>query len=217
MSDPRGTREEGPNAAGAFAAALTEAARASGQPLPTEMVQACRAHFQLLVTWNRTHNLTRITDPAEAALKHYLDCLLPLLGLLAAPSSFVDVGSGAGFPGLMAALAWPDARGTLVEPAKKRASFLTLAAGAMGVRVEVREPGAAVVAPLVLSRATFSPGQRRELTRYAGERARIVVWGHRHDGPTWETEVATWEGWRSTILDYSVAGLEPRALLVAER
>lgn len=200
-----------------FAAALAAAAKASGHPLPSAVVTACAAHFGLLVTWNKTHNLTRITAPAEAARKHYLDCLLPLLQVLQPPSAFVDVGSGSGFPGLMAALAWPEARALLVEPAKKRASFLTLAAAAMGVLVDVREPGAAVRAPMVLSRATFSPGQRGELTRYAEDRAQIVVWGHRHDASTWEAEVATWPGWRATERDYLVDGLEPRALLVAER
>lgn len=213
MSGPKQRAEPGTET---FAEALAAAAVASGHPLPAALVTACAAHFGLLVTWNKTHNLTRITAPADAARKHYLDCLLPLLQVLQPPAAFVDVGSGAGFPGLMAALAWPGARAILVEPAKKRASFLTLAAAAMGVAVEVREPGA-VRAPMVLSRATFSGGQRGELTRYAEDQAQIVVWGHRHDAPTWEAEVATWPGWRATERDYLVEGLEPRALLLAER
>jgi hypothetical protein len=228
-------------------AVLRDAARRSSFFLPgssgapagdlERLLEACAAHYALLLQWNRTHNLTRITAPEEAARKHYLDCLVPLLGQ-PPPPAFVDVGAGAGFPGLMAALLWPRARAVLIEPAKKRASFLTLAAAAMGVEVEVRPPpvvgstvgskalAAAPLAPLVLSRATFSPGQRHILTSYAAvrgeeqaaeEQACIAVWGHPHDAATWENEVATWGGWRATFRGYAVDGLEPRALLVAQR
>jgi 16S rRNA G527 N7-methylase RsmG len=195
--------------------ALAAGARGSGVTLEQRVIDACAIHYELLVRWNRTHNLTRITDPEDAARKHYLDCLVPLLAW-PAPAAFVDVGSGAGFPGLMAALAWPSAHALLVEPAQKRVSFLQLAAGAMKVKVEVHAPGASVRAPVVVSRATFSPGGRGELSRYAAEAAAIAVWGHRHDLPTWESEVSTWGGWRATAVDYRVEGLEERSLLVAE-
>lgn len=150
-----------------FTAALEADARASGLVLTQREVEACRAHYGLLVLWNKTHNLTRVTDPQEAVRKHYLDCLVPLKTLVTPPEAFVDVGSGAGFPGLLAALCWPDARAFLVEPAQKRVSFLTLAAGAMGIKVAVVSPGAPEArAPVVLSRATFSQGQRGALKSY---------------------------------------------------
>jgi hypothetical protein len=201
-----------------FETELRTAAAASACVLSDRVVSACCAHFELLVRWNRTHNLTRITDPADAARKHYLDCLAPLLAW-DAPVSFVDVGSGAGFPGLLATLAWPEAKGTLIEPAAKRASFLRLAADAMGVVVELAAPGHAGRAERVLSRATFPPGEREQLTAYASPRsAEVAVWGHRDDLDTWKVEVATWgAAWNSGLRGYKIAGVEPRALLVGRR
>jgi 16S rRNA G527 N7-methylase RsmG len=85
--------------------------------------------------------LDRLADAEDAALKHYLDCAIPLLhasreGALEAgeapPVAFADIGAGGGFPGLVAALVWPTAKATLVEPARKRQSFLQVAASAMG-------------------------------------------------------------------------------------
>lgn len=198
-----------------FAKVLQEAAEASGCPLPAAMAEACQAHFQVLVTWNRTHNLTRIVKPAEAARLHYLDALLPLLSW-PAPASFVDVGSGAGFPGLLAALAWPKARGALVEPARKRASFLEVAGAAMGLgseRVVVAAPGGGPLAERVLSRATFSPGERGPLRSYAQPGGEIGLWGHPHDAATWREELSTW-GWEALEpIPYQVHGLEERCVL----
>ena len=191
---------------------LVRAAGASGVPLQPRVVDACAAHFALLVRWNRTHNLTRITDPEEAAKRHYLDCLLPLLAW-EAPRSFVDVGAGAGFPGLLAALVWPTAKATLVEPAAKRVSFLRLAATAMAVDVEIEPPGNAR-GDRVLSRATFPPGAREQLAPYAGHE--IAVWGHADDLDTWKDEVATWgQRWSGTCRPYALPGFAGRMLLLA--
>ena len=219
----------------AFAADLDQAALNSGVALDAGVSAACALHFGLLLRWNKTHNLTRIVEPAEAARKHYLDCLVPLLMARSTglePASIVDVGSGAGFPGLFAALVWPKAQVTLWEPAQKRLSFLVLAAEAMGVRVSAspplvtRAPSASPLSPanisapakdsascfdLVLSRATFSEGKRGELLRAA--KCEIAVWGHPQDAVTWQAEVATWGGWRASVRPYRVHGLEPRALL----
>lgn len=197
-----------------LAAELRAAAEASGVHVPPRLVEACEAHFGLLVTWNKTHNLTRITAPRDAARAHYLDSLAPLLGR-PAPRHVVDVGSGAGFPGLLAALAWPQARVTLVEPASKRASFLTLAAAAMGVTVDVVAPGAGVRGDCVLSRATFPPGARRELLGSAEPGGAIGVWGHSHDAATWATEVATWGAVVEPAWPYAVDELGPRCVLQA--
>jgi hypothetical protein len=194
---------------------LADAARASGVTLDERVLSACALHFGLLLSWNKTHNLTRITDPGEAARKHYLDCLVPLLAM-DAPSRFLDVGSGAGFPGLMAALVWPNAEAVLVEPARKRVSFLIMVAAAMKVRVKVESPGGQR-APLVLSRATFSPGERAPLRDAVEQHGEICLWGHRHDLATWQTEVSTWGGFQVDARDYRVDGLEPRCLCIASR
>jgi 16S rRNA G527 N7-methylase RsmG len=202
-------------AATPFGSALAEAL--ADAPVPPAVRAACEVHFGLLVKWNATHNLTRVTAPAEAARKHYADVLVPLAAL-AAPPAFVDVGSGAGFPGLLAAALWPQAQVTLVEPLRKRQSFLRLAGGAMGIapaRLALVEPGAAVTAPLVLSRATFSVGLRQGLVPYVAPGGLVCLWGHDHDLTTWAEEVATWDFSVAAPLSYDVPGLEARLLLQA--
>ena len=200
-----------------FDGSLRRAAAASGIALDEASLTACAAHYRLLVPWNRTHNLTRIVGPEEAARLHYLDCLAPLVGG-EVPPAFVDVGSGAGFPGLLAALVWSSSEAFLIEPSKKRASFLVLASAEMGLdpaRVTVLDAGASVTAPRVLSRATFSAGSRQTLTRYAAPGGEVAVWGHPHDVSTWGNEVATW-GWNAlSARTYRIEGLEERCLLRA--
>jgi 16S rRNA (guanine(527)-N(7))-methyltransferase RsmG len=120
-------------------------------------------HFELMVQWNKTHNLTRIVDPRAAAERHYLDCIWGL-SFLPSKVAILDAGSGAGFPGLMAAIVWPERRIRLVEPSRKRASFLKVACVELGLRqVVVENKRVEEVAPeaVVISRATFSwPGLR---------------------------------------------------------
>ncbi len=84
-------------------------------------------HWQLLQAANEQFNLTAITDPATAAVKHYLDCLLAaelLAPCLPAPCHAADIGSGGGFPGLVFAAALAGSRFTLIESAQKKAAFL---------------------------------------------------------------------------------------------
>src|SRR5262249_17740220 len=78
---------------------------------------------------NRRVNLTRITDPAEIEMRHFLDSLsaaVPLLDRLrnGESLSLVDVGSGGGMPGLPLKIAFPSLRVTLVESVNKKAEFL---------------------------------------------------------------------------------------------
>jgi len=107
-------------------------------PTPEEM-EAYRTHLELLLSHNRRAGLTSITDPAEIAIKHFLDSLTGLLlHDIAAGERVADLGSGGGFPGLVLAVARPHASYLLVERTKKRAAFLQEAAGALGLNhVEV--------------------------------------------------------------------------------
>ena len=78
-------------------------------PPPEAMDQLCR-YAQLLVEQNKVMNLTAITDPEGIARLHFLDsaALLPLCGG-AEGKSLIDVGTGAGFPGLVLKILCPDA------------------------------------------------------------------------------------------------------------
>ena len=81
-------------------------------------------HARLVLEGNRRLNLTAIVEPKEVAVKHYLDSwrgarLLPLMG-----RSVLDIGSGAGFPGMPTALAEDMCKMTLIDSRKKKADFL---------------------------------------------------------------------------------------------
>ena len=88
----------------------------------------------LLLNWNARLNLTRITDPAEIAIKHYLDSLT-LLSVLPEikRERLLDVGTGAGFPGLPVAIALPQLRLTLLDSTAKKLRFVEAAGEALGL------------------------------------------------------------------------------------
>ena len=126
MSGPAGTE------VAAFREAVERCSPEYGLALGPDVVDRFAAHYELLVGWNRRLNLTRITAPDEAARRHFLESAF-LTTLVEEPAELVDVGSGAGFPGLPLACVWGAARATLVEPNAKRCVFLKEAVRATGV------------------------------------------------------------------------------------
>ncbi|MFQ9697988.1 MAG: 16S rRNA (guanine(527)-N(7))-methyltransferase RsmG, partial [Zhenhengia sp.] len=80
---------------------------------------------ELLVEWNEKMNLTAITEDMEVITKHFLDCLTVQSSIdLAQVKSLVDVGTGAGFPGLVLKIAFPNVHITLIDSLNKRLKFL---------------------------------------------------------------------------------------------
>ena len=75
-----------------------------------------------LLNWNRKTNLTAITDPAEVAIKHFADCLVPAR-IIPDDSNLLDIGSGAGFPGIVLKIFKPSLKVTLIEASHKKVSF----------------------------------------------------------------------------------------------
>lgn len=110
-------------------------ARAAGMgfPLTGSQLDQLDRYARLLVEYNEKVNLTAITDPEGIENRHFLDSLF----LAAQPelqSSLLDVGTGAGFPGLVAAIYRPGLELTLLEPTGKRLDFLRWACGELGLR-----------------------------------------------------------------------------------
>lgn len=101
--------------------------------------QALRRYLDLLIRWNQTYNLTAIRDPAEMVSKHLLDSL-SIAGEFE-DERLVDIGAGAGLPGIPLALACPSLRVTMVESAGKKARFMREAIRQLdlGARVDVIE------------------------------------------------------------------------------
>jgi 16S rRNA (guanine527-N7)-methyltransferase len=107
--------------------------------LTDAQVAALQAHYELLVRWNRKLNLTTVTDVNEAVTRHYGESLFLAAHLPAHPLRIVDIGSGAGFPGLPIAVLRPDCEVSLVESHQRKAVFLREASRALpNVRVVSR-------------------------------------------------------------------------------
>jgi 16S rRNA (guanine527-N7)-methyltransferase len=82
------------------------------------------AHYQSLSRWNERLNLTRITTLTESIQFHYCECLFLAKFLPPGPLRIVDVGSGAGFPGIPVAILRADCEVTLVESHQRKSVFL---------------------------------------------------------------------------------------------
>lgn len=126
-------------------------------------------YLALLAKWNRIHNLTAVRENSKMVSGHLLDCLAVVPHLEA--RTMLDVGSGAGLPGIPLALMWPQARVTLLDSNHKKAAFLRQAVIELGLkntdvvceRVESWQPQCGF--ELVISRA-FS--DLPELLKLAG-------------------------------------------------
>src|SRR5277367_1756165 len=89
-------------------------------------------HLRLIEETNRQFNLTRIVSPREAAIKHVLDSVMPWT-LFRGARRVLDVGTGAGFPGIPLALVLPEVKFTLSESIQKKARFVEQAVQALGL------------------------------------------------------------------------------------
>ena len=108
-----------------------------GIPMSQGQVEQFNTYHEMLVEANARMNLTRVPeDPAEAVDRNYLDCVAPLAGGFPAANTAVDVGSGAGFPGIPLAIMLPDIRFTLVDALGKRVDFLKTVIERLGLNAE---------------------------------------------------------------------------------
>lgn len=121
-----------------FEAALGDGARELGFEAQLEHLPRFVLLAEEVLAHNARLGLTRIVDPSEMAAKHFLDSLCCLrVPCWNAVHEAVDVGSGAGFPGLVLAVAVPDCHFVLLEASRKKSLFLQRASALLGVDVEV--------------------------------------------------------------------------------
>lgn len=180
--------------------ALEAGLKELGLELPAATVDGLLAYQELVARWNKVYNLTAVRDPREMLTQHLLDCLAvvpPLRAALAevqaqaqqggAPLRILDVGSGAGLPGVVLALCNPAWQVTCVDTVAKKATFIRQAGLELGLpnltalhqRVEtIRQP----VFQLITSRAFASLADFTALTheslapggRWAGMKAKLT-------------------------------------------
>lgn len=105
---------------------------ALGIALTGPMLDALDQYAEILVEYNQKVNLTAITDPEGIEDKHFADSLL-LANLPETAGKLVDVGTGAGFPGVVAKIFKPELKLTLMEPTGKRVEFLKYVCAQLGL------------------------------------------------------------------------------------
>ncbi|MBA1146652.1 16S rRNA (guanine(527)-N(7))-methyltransferase RsmG [Ectothiorhodospiraceae bacterium WFHF3C12] len=115
----------------AVAARLASGLEALDLELPAGLPRRLLAYLGLLSRWNRAYNLSAIRDPEEMVTRHILDSLA-VLPHVAGPR-VLDVGTGAGLPGLVLALARPDWQLTLLDSNAKKVTFLRQARLELGI------------------------------------------------------------------------------------
>jgi 16S rRNA (guanine527-N7)-methyltransferase len=123
---------------------LTSGAAQLGLNLQPPQIAAFETYTRELLSWNAQFNLTAITDPEQVEIRHYLDslALIPTLAalegvtvpaLLSRGVRAVDVGAGAGFPGLALRIVWPRLRLCMIEATAKKVRFIEHMAGQLGI------------------------------------------------------------------------------------
>src|SRR5574340_656257 len=148
----------------AFHEALARGIEALSLPVDAEALSLLERYADRLLTWNRKVNLTAITAPAEVAEKHLVDSLV-LLPCIEGARTLLDVGSGAGLPGIPLACARRDLSVTCCDSVSKKIAFVKAVSAELDLRVRgvaVRASGepereGLPLADLVGSRALADP------------------------------------------------------------
>jgi 16S rRNA (guanine527-N7)-methyltransferase len=147
---------------GRWSKVLLEGAAAFGIGLTARQVSELTVYVTELIAWNKTINLTAIRQPDQIAIKHFVDSLACSQAIMTPPAhAMLDIGTGAGFPGLPLKILYPELELILLEPSQKKTAFLRH-----------------LIGTLDLIRATVLPKRIQEIVRdpeYQGRFASIVT------------------------------------------
>jgi 16S rRNA (guanine527-N7)-methyltransferase len=164
-----------------------------------DQITKIREYALLLLKWNRSVGLTSITDPAEIMGRHFGESMYASTLLPVENCRLVDIGTGAGFPGLALKIACPSINLTLIESNKKKCSFLSEVVRSLGLtdveiypeRFEQIRPET-VLTNIITSRAV---GDFKQLLRWSrnalNRRGHLMLWTGSEDS----TRIASTPGW----------------------
>ncbi|MDP2400387.1 MAG: 16S rRNA (guanine(527)-N(7))-methyltransferase RsmG [Actinomycetota bacterium] len=118
---------------------LQRLAGAEGIDLEGSVAQRLLRHLDLVLTRTREHNLTSILDVEDAVRHHVVDSLVAVNHMkLPKDADILDLGTGAGYPGMVIAILRPDIRVTLLDSTKKKVDFLTECVDELGISEQTR-------------------------------------------------------------------------------
>ena len=213
---------------------LATGAKALGIRLSETQTSRFVRYYDELARWNERVNLTSISEWEAVQSRHFLDSLSAALALspqMLQSGSFIDVGSGGGFPGLPLKLAFPGMRGTLLEATAKKTAFLAHLSEILELEdISVRTGRAETLAheaemreafDMALARAVAEVATLAELTLPFVRVGGIVVM-HKKADIADELEQAqgaieTLGGRLREVLPVTLLGLDERALVVLEK
>jgi 16S rRNA (guanine527-N7)-methyltransferase len=164
-----------------------------------DQIAKIREYTRLLLKWNRSVGLTSVTDPAEIVSRHFGESMYASTLLPVENCRLVDIGTGAGFPGLALKIVCPEIAVTLVESNKKKCAFLSEVVrrlGFAGVQIypdrfeEIRPE--TVLANIITSRAV---GEFKQLLRWSSNaldrHGQLILWIGSEDS----TRIVSTPGW----------------------
>lgn len=198
---------------------------------PTQLDQLAR-YADLLLDWNQRINLTALRSPEEVWVRHFWDsltCLRAMRGTTMA--RVVDVGTGAGFPGLVLKIACPEMHLTLIESVRKKANFCAQAVRTLGLAdVEIRVARAEEAGRLPEYREQFDWAVARAvapmpvlaeyllpLVRVGGKMLAQKGWDGAQEARQAEHALTVLGGGLERVIPVTLPGLQPRTLIVAAK
>lgn len=178
-------------------------------------------YLSLLLKWNKTYNLTAITDPGEIKIKHFEDSLAPL-PFLPRPCRLLDVGTGAGFPGIPLKIKRSDLEVVLLDSQRKKISFCEAVIRELGLKgiktIQGRAEEKKIQQKLglfdvVISRATFSIAVFLKTAGPYLQKEGVAI---AMKSKNWKEEWKETGGWNSPqVVDYILSGgMGKRTLLL---
>jgi len=151
---------------------LVSGSKVLGIELSGQQLQLLMGYLNLLQKWNKAYNLTAVRDPAAMVTYHLLDSLTLVAHFQGEPKSVIDVGTGAGIPGIPLAIMFPDSHFTLLDSNGKKTRFMQQAKIELGLKnIEVINSRVELFRPeggfdIVVSRAFTSLQSFSDITQH---------------------------------------------------